>query len=870
MISLRCDRCGFAFKVDARYAGKEGFCPNPDCRQTYRIPTTVRETPAVEKLSSTIRLDKGDPRRFVIAGLVLIGGFLIVHGMRFILSTPSAAPGMSQSFAPTVMSLSNVVRAAEPEPKKPEDDPRYLAFRDTIMPLFATYCSECHVGEAAQAGFEIGEAVTMPELLAQHRKWEKVLKMIEGGAMPPADSGEKPTDEERATIVAWLRDALFNFDCDEYRDPGRVTIRRLNRNEYNNTIRDLFGIDFKPAADFPRDDVGYGFDNIGDVLSLPPLLMEKYLAAAEQITLRAIVNPDVQVAVGRQFAAPELKVEGGGKAGDTSVGMYSNGTAFVQVPIVVGGDYIVKIRAWGDQAGPDAAKMVLHVGDDAVETFDVAAIANAPEDYEKQVTMKAGENRIAASFINDYYQPKAEDPKLRGDRNLYIGSIEIVGPLAFDPNALPQSHLDILFVMPDETRTPDACTWDILRRFSRRAFRRPVTDDEIAGYVELARLSRDQNETFEGSIQIAIQGMLVSPNFLFRVENDRDPNDPDDRHSLADYELASRLSYFLWASMPDAELFALADDGKLHDPAVLKQQARRMLADPKSAALMENFAGQWLNLRNLAEVTPDTKSFPDFSEDLRTDMRRETELFFDSIVRNDRSILTLLDGDYTFVNERLAAHYGLPDVTGPEFREVSLQGTNRAGVLTQASILTLTSNATRTSPVKRGKWILENILGEEPPPPPPNVPALDKSQADLPDATLRQQLERHRADPACAVCHDTMDALGFGFENFDAIGRWRDKEGEHAIDSSGMLPGEQKFEGPVELVKLLKQRQRDFGRLFTEKLLTYALGRGLEFYDRCTVDKIVIGLETNDYRFSALLDEIVTSDPFTMRRGERQ
>ncbi|MEX0728114.1 MAG: DUF1592 domain-containing protein [Planctomycetaceae bacterium] len=803
--------------------------------------------------------------------MILVGG-LFVAGVKFFFPTSSVSSANSESVSAAMMSLTNTVQASEPEPQpvKPEDDPRFHAFRDTVMPLFATYCSDCHVGETAQAGFEIGAAVTIPELLKQHRKWEKVLTMIEAGAMPPADADAPLTDEDRAMITAWLRDALYNFDCDEYRDPGRVTIRRLNRNEYNNTIRDLLGVDFKPAADFPRDDVGYGFDNIGDVLSLPPLLMEKYLAAAEQITLRAIVNPDVQVAVGRKFAANELKVEGGGKAGDSSVSMYSNGTAFASIPIVVGGDYIVKIQAWGDQAGPDAAKMALHVGDDSVETFDVAATSNAPELYEKQVTFKAGDVRVAASFINDYYQPKSDDPKLRGDRNLYIGTVEIVGPLAFDPATLPQSHREILFVTPDENKSADDCTREILRRFGRRAFRRPVTDDDVAGYVDLARLAREQNETFEGSIQIAIQGMLVSPNFLFRVENDRDPHDPADQHKLADYELASRLSYFLWASMPDEELFALAEEGKLRDAEILKQQARRMLADPKSQALMENFAGQWLNLRNLAEVTPDTKTFPDFSEELRADMRRETELFFDSVVRNDKSILTLLDADYTFVNERLAAHYGMPNVKGAEFREVSLQGTNRAGVLTQASILTLTSNSTRTSPVKRGKWILENILGEEPPPPPPNVPALDKAQADLPDATLRQQLEQHRADPACAVCHHTMDALGFGFENFDAIGRWRDKDGDQAIDSSGTLPGEQKFQGPVELVQLIKQRRHDFGRLFTEKLLTYALGRGLEFYDRCTVDKIMRGLEEHDYRFSALLDEIVTSDPFIMRRGERE
>ncbi len=767
----------------------------------------------------------------------------------------------------SVVAKENTAESPAAQPS-PQVDPRDLAFRDSIQPLFDEYCISCHSGETAQAGLELGQPVTVADLLRQHRRWEKILTMIETEAMPPADHDAKPTADERKTIAAWLREALYNIDCDQYRDPGRVTIRRLNRNEYNHTIRDLLGVDYQPAADFPRDDVGYGFDNIGDVLSLPTLLMEKYLAAAEQITLRAIVNPDAQAAAGRSFAAGQLKIDGGGQHNDSSVALVSVGTAFAAVPIIVGGDYLIKIQAWGDQAGPDPAKMELHVGDEKIETFDVKAEPNAPETYEKKIAVKPGDVRVSASFINDYYQPDAPDPKDRGDRNLYVGSIEVVGPLSFDPDTLPQSHRDILFVLPDDKTSADDCTREILRKFGRRAFRRPVTDEDLAGYFELARIAREQNESFEGSIQIAIQGMLVSPNFLFRVENDREPDNPDDKHLLADFELASRLSYFIWGSMPDEELFALAEQGKLHDPAVLRQQARRLLADPKSSALVENFAGQWLNLRNLAEVTPDEKTFPAFSDELRGDMRRETELFFDSVIRDDASIVNLLVADYTFVNERLAAHYGIAGITGPEFRRVELQGTNRAGILTQASILTLTSNSTRTSPVKRGKWILENILGEEPPPPPPNVPTLEKTQTDLPNATLRQQLEKHRADPVCASCHDQMDALGFGFENFDAIGRWRDKDGENAIDSSGTLPGDQKFQGPIELLQILKHRHQDFARLFAEKLLTYALGRGLEFYDRCTVDKIMIALEQNDYRFSALLDEIVTSEPFMMRRGE--
>jgi hypothetical protein len=352
------------------------------------------------------------------------------------------------------------------------------------------------------------------------------------------------------------------------------------------------------------------------------------------------------------------------------------------------------------------------------------------------------------------------------------------------------------------------------------------------------------------------------------VERDLRPDDPAAVHELADYELASRLSYFLWSSMPDDELLAAAASGKLHEEATLQQQVRRMLADPKAEALVHNFVMQWLNLRLLDGVTPDPKVFGDFSDDLKRDMRRETELFCQAIIREDRSVLDFLDGDFTFVNDRLARHYGIADVSGSEFRRVSLGGTSRAGVLTQASILTLTSNPGRTSPVKRGKWILENVLGTPPPDPPPDVPDLEATQKASPNASLRQQLEIHRQNAVCASCHKTMDALGFGFENFDAIGRWRDKDGQLAIDTSGILPGGAKFSGALELAQVLKRRKREFGRCLAEKMLVFALGRPLAPYDKCAIDGIVDKLEQGQYRFSALVVEIAKSDPFRKRRGE--
>jgi hypothetical protein len=369
-------------------------------------------------------------------------------------------------------------------------------------------------------------------------------------------------------------------------------------------------------------------------------------------------------------------------------------------------------------------------------------------------------------------------------------------------------------------------------------------------------------------LQVAVAGVLVSPQFLFRLESDENPNDTNDRHLLTDHELATRLSYFLWSSMPDEELTAHADTGDLHTDAVIERQVRRMLVDPKSEALVDNFAEQWLHLRILNEITPDPKAFPEFNAELREDMKRETKRFFEHVMREDCSILDFLDGSYTYVNERLAKHYGLSGIRGEQFQQVDLAGKNRAGLLTQGSILTLTSNHDRTSPVKRGKWVMEVLLNQPPPPPPPNVPELSETAKAQPNTSLRQQLELHRQNASCASCHRVMDQLGFGIENFDAIGRWRDTEGGQPLDTRGDLPGGGSFAGPVELTGVLRHKQCEFGECLAEKMLTYALGRGLEYYDRCTTVKILNSLKDRDFRFSALVTEIVKSEPFRMRRGE--
>jgi hypothetical protein len=515
--------------------------------------------------------------------------------------------------------------------------------------------------------------------------------------------------------------------------------------------------------------------------------------------------------------------------------------------------------------------MELRLDGQPLKLFKVSATRDLMDSYSVQIRVSKGKHTLAAAMTNDFTEEeKVKDPKLR-NRDLYLGYLEVVGPLDVDTSTLPEAQRQLVASHPglvaDQQRTVRQAARENLQSLVRRAFRRPASDEELDRYAGLAELAVNQGESFERGMQLALTGVLVSPHFLFRVELDPKPHDPRARHNLADYELASRLSYFLWSSMPDDELFALAERGELNRDEVLGLQVRRMLKDPKAWALVENFGGQWLNLRMLDEITPDPKQFPTFDAQLRGDMRRETELFFEAVMREDRSILDFLDGKFTFVNERLAKHYGIEGIAGDKFQRVSLRE-RRLGVLTQASVLTLTSNPTRTSPVKRGKWIMENILGTPPPDPPPDVPQLEATQKAAPNASLRQQLELHRKDPNCAACHKQMDALGFGLENFDAIGRWRDKDGPFAIDSAGVLPSGDEFRGPESLAAVLKKRKAEFSRALSEKMLTYALGRGLQFYDRCAIDKIVEILEKDD-RFSALATAIVASEPFRMRRGEK-
>jgi hypothetical protein len=747
--------------------------------------------------------------------------------------------------------------------------PKPDTFKTQVAPLLQKYCIECHGPQKQKADLALHKYPDAASAIKDRGTWESVLEMIESSAMPP-EGQPQPTAAERQLLIKSIESVLFNLDCDLPRDPGRVTIRRLNRAEYNNTVRDLLGVDFRPADNFPSDDVGNGFDNMGDVLSLPPLLFEKYMDAAEQVARAAVAAASPTTASTQRREKNGLVPEGGAKLSGNIYSISSTGAVHADFDFPRSGEYALRAQAVAQQAGPDVARMEVRLDGKAKKVFEVRATREAPQTYELRLQVEKGKHRLAAAFINDYYNPTAKDPKDR-DRNLYVAFLEVAGPLDVpvpSVNETPAVRRPLVIVQPGTGKSVKDAARETLNLLICRAFRRRLAPDEVDRFAGLVELAVGRGDSYERGIEVAVSAVLVSPQFLFRVERDADPNDPKAKHTLGDYELASRLSYFLWSSMPDDDLFALATKGTLHQDDVLQQQIRRMLADPKSRALAENFGSQWLNLRGLAEVSPDPQQFGSFNDQLLGDMRRETEMFFEAVMRDDRSVLSFLDGDFTFVNERLARHYGMTGVAGEQFRRVSLAGTQRAGVLTQASVLTLTSNPTRTSPVKRGKWIMENILGTPPPEPPADVPLLEDTQKAAPNASLREQLELHRKDPNCAVCHRQMDALGFGFENFDPIGRWRDRDGKFAIDASGTLPSGDKFSGPIELVKILKQRKAEFGRSLTEKMLTYALGRGLEFHDRCAVDKIVGELEKNDYRFSILVSEIVNSEPFRMRRGE--
>ncbi len=782
--------------------------------------------------------------------------------------------------------------------------------------MLSRYCFGCHGHGKHKGGLALDTWTNAAEALADSKTWQRVLQKVQAREMPP-ENKPQPAGKQRHLLVSWIEKAVLHCDCD-HPDPGRVTLRRLNRAEYNNTIRDLLGVDFKPADDFPVDDSGYGFDTIGDVLSLSPVLFEKYLAAAQQ-ALDIALGPAGEVP-SRTDRFPVDALELGYNAkqrGDGWVALNSIEEDDVALNYVAqaSGAYNVRVHAYARQQTNVNLKLTFMLGHQPVKVVEVETNAAAARVYEARVRLPAGPSRLRAVVrrIKDNL-PEAEalkwktGPQQKGA--VFVDWLEVEGPFEPDSGADAPARRRIFFTQAAPGHEAEA-ERDILRKFVSRAWRREPAANDLIRLVELAEGARKRasgsEPGFEEGIRVALQAALVSPHFLFREEPQRDPDNPKSVSQINEFALASRLSYFLWGTMPDDGLFGLAGQGKLRKN--LPQQIRRMLTDPKARALVENFAGQWLQIRNLDLSTPDAKTFPGFDEALRISMKRETELFFETMLREDRTGLEFLSADWTFVNERLARHYGiawrdskstdahvahasrwksgdfppahfpafslspavpaapLPLGDDPTWQRVSLRSTPRRGLLTQGAILTLTSNPTRTSPVKRGKWVLENLLNVPPPPPLPDVPPL-KEGKEL-KGTLRQRMEQHRADPICASCHDRMDPIGFGLENFDGIGAWRTVDGEALIDPAGELGAGQKFSGPQELVVILaKQKQEQFVRCLVEKLLTYALGRGLEYYDKCAIDEICRRLPKRGYKFSALVLEIAKSVPFQMRRGD--
>jgi hypothetical protein len=747
--------------------------------------------------------------------------------------------------------------------------------QQSVWRTWKIYCDTCHFGPKARAGLNL-EALDLANLGENGAVWEKVLRKLRSREMPPAGvpRPDAATYDALVEAIEGERDRLAEIKP----NPGRATLHRLNRAEYANAIRDLLALDVDVAELLPADDIGYGFDNIADVLQVSPLLLERYLAAATKISALAVGDTELPVSY-QTYDVPRglVQLERMGEA----MPLGSRGGASIRHRFPVDGEYEISVglqRGRFDQfLGLERErKLDLRLDGERLELFTIPADPRAgqvvhgtghdPDSHLKvRVPVKAGTRTLVATFVKDTIKTEGIPPTREANFFEGVGNISVAGPYDVLGPGDTASRDRIFVCHPVAPAEEAACAERIISNLARRAYRRPITADDLPPLLALFRQGATA-DGFAAGVRLALLKILVSPEFIFRMEFDPPDASAGYAHRISDVELASRLSFFLWSSIPDDELLAVAERGELDDASVLEHQVRRMLADPRSRALVKNFAGQWLFLRNIARIQPDPAAFPNFDENLRQALEQETELLVESTLREDRSIVDLLTADYTFVNQRLAEHYGIKGIYGSEFRRVAVNDPNRAGLLGQASILTVTSYPNRTAPTIRGKWVLEQLLGTPPPPPPPNVPSL-KEDASAQAVTMRQRMEQHRANPACAVCHRIMDPLGFALENFDGLGRWRDSAGPGAgpIDSSGVLPDGTRFEGPAGLREVLLTRRELFVETFTERLLTYALGRGVEEYDRPVIRKIV--READEPRWSSIILGIVKSAPFQMRGG---
>jgi hypothetical protein len=750
--------------------------------------------------------------------------------------------------------------------------PSVAAYGQASRALIDQYCVGCHNERLKTAGLML-DKLDVSQIGGNPAAWEKVARKLRAGDMPPAGR-PRPARADAEAFAASLEAAL-DAAAAAQPNPGAPAIHRLNRTEYSNAIRDLLALDTS-AVDvkswIPADDSGYGFDNIGDVLSLSPLLLEKYLSAAEKISRLAVGDPKIPPA-DETYDAPKGLVQDDRTSDELPFG--SRGGLAVHHYFPLDGEYLIQVRLQRTSGQEretilglqeqrqidvrlDGHRLKLFVVGGGQSQLDLVADGN----LELRFPAKAGSHIVAVSFIKDTVKPAP-----RRNNSGAISSVTIRGPYNATGSGETASRARIFACRPAPgIDNENACAANVLGTLARRAYRRPVAKADLAPLLDLYKDGR-KDGGFEAGIEMALRGILVSPGFLFRIERDPPKIVPGAAYRISDTELASRLSFFLWSSIPDDALLDAAEQGKLRDPAVLEQQVRRMLADSRSSALVQNFAGQWLYLRNLQSVLPDPSEFPDFDDNLRQAMQQETELFFASMLREDRSVLDLLTADYTFVNERLARHYQIPNVFGNGFRRVAVSNEARRGLLGQASVLTVTSYATRTSPTLRGKWLLENILGTPPPPPPDNVPSL-KDDTQSKAMSMRERMEQHRANVVCASCHARMDPMGFALENFDAIGRWRTRNSDGSpVDASGVLPDGSKVEGPAGLRAVLLQQPDQFAGNLTDRLLTYALGRGTEYYDAPVIRAVTREAARNGYRWSSLILGIVRSTPFQMRKS---
>ena len=759
--------------------------------------------------------------------------------------------------------------------------PPVSAPRDVI----ATYCTSCHNQRLRTAGLTL-DSISVDDVAGSAEIWEKVVRKVRGGLMPPAGA-RQPDAPTRDAFVTSI-EAELDRAWAAHPNPGRPLLRRLNRAEYANAVRDLVALDVDVAALLPPDDSAYGFDNISDALNVSPSLQERYLAAAEKIGELAIGDPEAGT------LSDTYHVRGDVSQNQHLDGMPLGTLGGTRVTHFFprDGEYVIQTRLFRTNFDnprgieyPHEFELTLDGERVHHATIGGAADLSAAFALPKEtadaiderlavrIRVRAGPHDVVAAFIGS--APTMDATKLRPflksafdtldwTGRPHVRTVTVTGPFnATGPGDTP-ARRRIFTCRPAGSSNEESCARQIVATLARRAFRAPVNETDMQPLLAFYRSGR-QEGSFDLGIERALQLILASPKFVFRAERDPAELKPGSVHRVSDVELASRLSFFLWSSIPDDELLAEANAGRLKDPSVLERQTRRMLADPKAQALVSNFAGQWLHLRNLRNAQPHADDFPDFDDNLRHAFQRETELLFESVMREDRSVVDLLRADYTFVNERLARHYGIPNVYGSQFRRVPVTDDARKGLLGHGSLLTLTSHATRTSPVLRGKFVLENILGTPPPPPPPDVPTLKENEKGQKPKTVREQMAEHRANPTCASCHKIMDPIGFALDNFDAVGAWRTEDAGAPIDASGELTDGTRIDGVVSLRKAILARPDLFAGTMTEKLLVYALGRGLDDHDMPVVRAILRTAAAHDYRFSSLILGVVGSVPFQMR-----